>query len=163
MKRYYKLFVLVFSLFTLASFYSCDKSDEKLYGTWECDYFEVEYKDTALPPHPYYLDEELVLRGQMTLLFEESGKAGMTFNSLELFDRKNNITYSVVNIMRCCPYDEITYTCDGRKNLTLTFIDSYGPFPRQTWTGKVKKNTIDLTIIFGKTVTFKKKITGGLL
>jgi len=158
MKRFYKLFVLVFSLFALTSFYSCDKSNEKLYGTWECNYFEVEYKDTALPPHPYYLDEELVLRGEMTLVFQQDDdRATMIFNNLELFDKKNNIIYynadgrRVYRLMHTA-----TYTYNKGKNLTLTF-DDYGPFPRQTWTGKVKKNTIDLTIIFGKTVTFKKQ------
>ena len=157
-KKYLKsnrLFAFVLSLFIVTSFYSCNKSDDNLYGVWESDYFEVEYKD----PHPYYLDEELILRAKMTLVFGNYPyyRATITINNLELFDRKNDITYHNTNLMGCCPFEyQPTYIYDGRKNLTLTF-DNYGLFSRQTWTGKVKKDIIDVKIIFGKTVTFRKQ------
>ena len=155
-KNYFKpnrLLIVVLILFIVTSFYSCDKSDENVYGTWESDYFEVEYKDPALPPHPY-LDEELILRGKMTLELKSHTNAYMFFNSLELFDKKNDIIYDNT-IGHDLFYQDIHHTYNGRK-FTLTFGD-YGFFRNQTWTGKVKKHTIDLTIIFGETVTFRKQ------
>lgn len=153
-----KLFVFVLSLSMLLGLSSCDKekSLNELYGTWESDDFEIEYKSSALPPFPYS-GEELVLRGKMTLRFMSNSISSVGVNmiiyNLELFDRKNNITYDYAD-MSCCPMD-VSCTYD-RKTLTLTFGDN-SPFPKQIWKGKVHKNTMKLTVIFGETVKLKKK------
>lgn len=141
------------SLSMLTGFYSCNKPNE-LFGIWESDDFEIEYKSPALPPYPYS-GEELVLRGKMTLHFKYASGLTVSFNSLELFDRKNNITYHVSS-HSCHPFDEdASYSYDGKK-LTLTFSE-YSSFSGQTWTGKVKKTTIDLRAFFGETVVFRQK------
>ncbi|MCL2291119.1 MAG: hypothetical protein FWC34_10555 [Bacteroidetes bacterium] len=151
-KNYFKsklLLILVFCLCALACFYSCDKPDSLEWTTWESDYFEIEYKP-LLPPHPY-LDEELILRGEMTISFQ-GGDAYIAIDRLELFDRRNGIIYH--------PYDpwgkNASYTCD-RKNLTLNFSSTVDSFWGQTWTGKVGKTTMNLKIVFGETVRFTKQ------
>ena len=152
-KKYFQsqqLLILVFIFFTQACFYSCDKPNILDWTTWESDYFEFEYKDTSVPPPPY-LNEELVLRGQMTVSFEEENFARITTFSFELFDKKNNITYSYCDNI----FHIASYTCDGNK-VTLTF-HSDGSFSGQRWTGNVRKTTMDLRIVFGETVKFTKK------
>ena len=153
-KNYFKsmqLLIIVLSLFIGTCFHSCNKLETLEWSTWESDYFEMEYKDTALPPHPY-LDEELILRGKVTVFFEEN-YASIWVHSFGLFDKKNNIMYYCYDNTQ---YLGANYTYDG-KNVTLSFYPSTSFFSKQRWTGKMKKKTMDLKVFFGETVIFRKK------
>ncbi|MCL2290868.1 MAG: hypothetical protein FWC34_09250 [Bacteroidetes bacterium] len=133
------LLVLIFSLFAITSFYSCDKPGAKLAGTfWESDELEVKYLGPIFPLPD--LNGGFVVRGKMTISFVEP-QADVVINKFEIYDTINDVEYYSQEHL----HHIAGYTYYG-KTLTL-FFDSTGFFAGQTWVGTVNKRTMDLRFL----------------
>jgi hypothetical protein len=148
MKKSKLLIVLILSLFVFTSFYSCDKPSGGLARTfWESDELEVKYQGPVFPLPD--LNQELVVRGKMTIAFTEP-QADIVINQFEIYDTINDVElYSLKHL-----HEIAGYTYYG-KTLTLYF-DTAGYFAGQTWVGTVNKRTMDLRF-FGEDIRLNRR------
>ena len=154
--------VLIFSLFVIASFYSCKKEggnkEESLSGTfWESNSFEGEiivykYKDGV--------DTKLILQcDKIIIYFQEEMEdnikhywADITFKNSVIIEDGALFSFDEGIIHGNC-----SYTYDG-KSLTIKtdkFDSSQHTFfsPERNWTGsKINKNTMKLENVMGTAI-----------
>lgn len=146
-----KYWIFTLYLCLVFSFYSCDKYGKLNETTWESDYFELEYKESFFTPP--FQGEKLILRGKMTILFGENYSAYIILRDIDLYDKLNDIIYFMLDSPKQILAN---YTYKG-KNLTIHFDNTSGYFAGQQWTGTISRKTINLRVVFGETVIFKKK------
>jgi len=151
MKKLYsnptKIIVLMFSLFLLTGFYSCDKSAQLDGTVWKSDFFEKEMKDIFSES-----DFDDIVKGYITFSFNDNTVSILT--DMDIYDKNNNLLIEVEPATQLA-----SYTYKGKK-LTIIYesVEILGTIvPERYWTGTVVENKISMDESNGFALDFYKQ------